>query len=157
MFIKTKTRRGLIWLVWLLIFTFLTSTCTRKHSFPHQTPQHAVEFGHGGGFAGIEHRYILLPNGQLFSKTAEGQFRFIRKVPKRMNTQLFANIEKLASSIIVSNNPGNTYQFLAWTLDEKKARWVWNSSNRTKLDSDLLINYDIFMKLASNAPNTSYQ
>ena len=141
----------------LIFLTIGLPSCSDKTLFPAQSMGKTVQFGHGGGFAGIEYRYVLLSDGRLFSKSTKKEYVFMKKIPKRTAVQLSSNIDALASSILAVNDPGNTYQFLELHGDEKKARWVWNSSNRTNLDSELQINYSLLMRYTSSTERTSNQ
>ncbi len=132
----------------LLTFTLIAYSCSDRFVFPEK-PDQFIAFGHGGGFVGKEYRYTLFPDGRLFSRSDSTQF--LSRVPTKTTTQIFSNIRKLASGMKVVNDPGNTYGFVQWQEKEKNARWVWNSSNRANLGSELQINHAILMKLASDA------
>ena len=133
--------------IFLVIMTlFLVMSCSTRSSYPAKKPNKSIEFGHGGGFAGKEYRYELLPDGRLFQKQSES-YTFIAKIPSKTTSQLIANVDRLANQMLVIDEPGNTYQFLQCNQDEKKARWVWNSANQTNLGSLLVINHEILMEL----------
>lgn len=132
--------------IWFISSLFVLGSCQPREAFPEHAPASLIEFGHGGGFAGIEYNYLLLPDGRLFQKNDE-TMTFIQKIPKRTTEQLLNNINHLASNMYVLNEPGNTYNYIQWRSYEKKARWVWNSSNQTNLGSLLTINHNILMQL----------
>lgn len=141
----------------LIALSFMCISCSHLQKVHDTTKTPIIVFGHGGGFAGIEHRFLLYSDGRIFKNDLNGNMHFVIKVPKRTYDQLQSNIHQMAESMLVINDPGNTYQFLEWLEEEKKAKWLWNSSNRTNLDSDLKINHGILMHYASRAETASSQ
>ena len=124
-----------------------TQSCSSK-TYPEQEVKEKIEFGHGGGFAGKEHRFVLLNDGRLFSITSDKTF--ISRLPSVTSDQLFTNLANLNKNIPDINEPGNTYSFIQFQEGENNARWVWNSSNQATLDSQLNILHSILMKFTGN-------
>lgn len=130
-------------LTMLTVAICLLSGCTKQSQFPVSEPTTALEFGHGGGFAGIEYRFVLLPDGRLFKQGDPNTF--IKKVSSNTTTQLFQNIRSIASTTFVLNDPGNTYEYINFHDGESKARFVWNSDIQSTLGSNLELNHSILM------------
>ncbi len=124
----------------------LTVTCCSSKISPSHAPTR-IEFGHGGGFAGIEYRYTLLPDGRLFESKSENVF--LKRIDLRIAKQLFNNIESISTSMLAINEPGNTYSYLLYVDGENKARYVWNSDNRSTLRTNLQINHNVLIALIS--------
>ena len=126
----------------LLLLMHLHTSCT-KTQYPAQPKSPHIEFGHGGGFAGIEYRYTLLNDGRIFKQ--ENQPVFLFKLPHGQSKQLFENILEIYHKDNSLNDPGNTYQFITYHDKVQSKRWVWNSSNQATFDAHLSINHSILM------------
>jgi|GEM_PF-5620462 len=135
-----------------LLVIFFCIGCASRTVYPETTPSTLIEFGHGGGFAGIEYRYELLEDGRIFSFVND-QHTFLDRIPKKTADQLFANIDKLAKSALVVDKPGNTYGYIKWTDDATKARFIWDSADRSLNQTEFKINHGIMMQFVASAPD----
>ena len=70
-------------------------------------------FGKGGGFAGIETRYILLDDSRLYIQPGiKSGFQYIGKVDRKLTKQMFHNYQNLGLEQMDLNEPGNMYYFI---------------------------------------------
>lgn len=84
----------------------------------------------GGGFAGIEHRYLLQESGWMFYQV--GTQEKITRIA-RLSTNQTAQLFKIATDMDIwganFNKPGNTYNVLEIIESGKSNRLVWDSYN----------------------------
>lgn len=107
----------------LLIFVLsvLTSGCRPAHYTLNQLPKEQIRFGKGGGFTGMERRWILLKNGQVF----EAGKSELPKIKKKTAENLFKTAENLSLAKVQFSHPGNTYSFLEIPNGNDYQRIVW--------------------------------
>lgn len=100
----------------------------RSHKYAADTlPDNMLIFGKGGGFTGIEHRYLLCDNGQLFRQEgvsapveAAGYLR------RRTAREAFEAIDSLGLRTLHYEQPGNVYHFFELPSGKTSHRIVWN-------------------------------
>lgn len=121
--------------VTLLLFGFvcLFSSCASTVKSPKDYKGGQLISGEGGGFTGIEYRYILLENGQMFSQLgAREEFTSLGKLDWKLTKQLYSLADQYGvDKKEVLNQPGNRYRFLEWSSGDKLIRNVWNPDQGT--------------------------
>lgn len=84
----------------------------------------------GGGFAGIEHRYLLHESGWMYYQV--GTQEKVKRVA-RLSTNQTAQLFKIATDMdiwgVEFNKPGNTYNVLEIIESDKSNRLVWDAHN----------------------------
>ncbi len=100
----------------------------RSHKYAAETlPDNVLIFGQGGGFTGIEHRYILCDNGQLFRQ--EGVSAPIEEAGhpgRRTAREAFEAIDSLGLRSLHYRQPGNVYHFLELPSGKSSHRIAWD-------------------------------
>ena len=103
------------------------AACSTTKSTPTDHSGQQITFGDGGGFAGIEHTYVLLDNGALYKKADNGQHDFVHSVDKQLAKQVFVNAVELDLGNYLYLNPGNMYEYIEWDNDGQTNRICWDS------------------------------
>ncbi len=100
----------------------------RSHKYAASTlPEEVLIFGQGGGFTGIEHRYILCDNGQLFRQ--EGVSAAIEeagRLPRRAAREAFEALDALGLRALHYEQPGNVYHFFELPSGKSSHRIAWD-------------------------------
>ncbi len=100
---------------------FLAACHTSKYSADH-LPDNLIIFGRGGGVVGMEYRYMLCPNGQLFlQKGIKGSINSLGRIPLGRAKDAFRRVAEWNVSVWAYNEPGNMYQFVEW--DGHRVAW----------------------------------
>ena len=116
-------------LLFLLILASTFSFCKVKKYTPVDYPKGQIIFGSGGGFAGTVTEYVLLENGQLFTKKSlEGEYQNVKKLERNVVKQMFNNISFLKIEEVELNEPGNMYYYLQIKNKNSDHRIVWGGS-----------------------------
>ncbi len=109
----------------LAISCWLFSGC--KTYKPDSLPSKQLVFGSGGGMTGAVKEYILLENGQLFTRNSltdktEELSKVSKKEAKALYKEYEASIKELAH-----DEPGNLYYFLNMKSDStKEHKLIWS-------------------------------
>lgn len=105
----------------------LVSSCASTVKSPKDYKGNQLISGEGGGFTGVEYRYILLENGQMFSRLGgREEFTSLGKLDWKLAKQLYSLADQFEVDKEVINQPGNRYRFLEWASGDKLIRNVWN-------------------------------
>ena len=113
----------------LLLLMTLMECKTVKHT-ADKLPATQLQFGNGGGFAGKETTFVLLENGQLFSKNTKGEYAEMVKVGTKNAKKCFKACTDI--STFKYNNPGNIYNFVGMTTDSTRCRMTWGGTVAAK-------------------------
>ncbi|MEZ4948137.1 MAG: hypothetical protein R2769_08420 [Saprospiraceae bacterium] len=113
----------------LLLFAFALGSCGIKYT-ASTLPEKQILFGEGGGFSGNVKEYILLENGQLFTRTTfAGTPEELPKVKKKTAETIF---QELTPTIMEMEyiKPGNKYAYIQYQVDSStNYRVVWSESD----------------------------
>ena len=102
-------------------------SCSSSRILPTNTEGERIEFGKGGGFAGIEDRFVLHETGFLMKKVmGSDSLTLIHKLDNNHSKQIFANYELLSLNEIELNDPGNIYKFIYKYDEGKEHKLVWH-------------------------------
>lgn len=132
---------------YLMICIFLCSlmACSSKNISLDTYKGKMIQFGSAGGFSGLETRYCLLENGNLYKIPFQGEQKkeLIVQVPKNEVNQLFANYENLNFDEISSEEVGNHYYFLEHCRKKQTKKIVWSNNTNRELSilHNILYNY----------------
>jgi hypothetical protein len=107
--------------VLLLVFFF---SCKGQTYTLDSLPSKRIEFGNEGGFTGAKTTYILLENGQVFSKTALVQTE-LEKVKKKEAKKVFKEMENLVQTKFECNETSNLTNFLVFYDGKESKEWKW--------------------------------
>lgn len=89
-------------------------------------PKGQIIIGSGGGYAGTMNEFVLLENGEMFSKTSlEGDYLNFKKLERNAAKQLFNNIEQFNIKDVKLDNPGNMYYYVQIKDKNSDHRIVW--------------------------------
>lgn len=109
-----------------LLFWFCKHTRYTADNLPTQQ----LRFGNGGGFTGKETVFVLLENGQIFSKSLDGALTEVAKVKSKKAKEQFDTATKLGLNMLNFQHPGNMYYFLEVpAADGKTNRVTWGDNN----------------------------
>ncbi len=100
----------------------------RSHKYSAEAlPERVLVFGQGGGFVGVEHRYVLCDNGQLFEQEGvEAPAVEVGHLGRRAARAAFEAIDSLGLRAIDYRVPGNVYAFLEIPSGAGVHRIVWD-------------------------------
>lgn len=94
-----------------------------------------VEFGNGGGFTGQSQNYVLTRSGDLyFIKNIladEHALEYLKKVKSYTVKKIFRYAEKNKITELRYNDPGNLFQYITLTINNKTNHLVWRNSEST--------------------------
>lgn len=118
------------YLVASFAFLFIFSNCKTTKYTPETFPVNQIIFGDGGGFAGIITEYVLLENGQLFTKTSvkEG-YDELESIKKADAARFFEQMNALRLHKFDVHHPGNLYYFLRFTNEELDHTLTWGAGD----------------------------
>ncbi|MDX1683656.1 MAG: hypothetical protein R3275_00385 [Saprospiraceae bacterium] len=108
------------------IVLILMLSCATFQTLPSDYEGDMIEFGHGGGFAGIEYSHILLDNGDVFKEQSNESYKPHKRLDDDAVTQIFNNAKLLNLASLEYMKPGNTYRFIEVRIDGKSNRLSWN-------------------------------
>lgn len=142
--------RYFVSLLIFLVYSFVVSSCSPKITNPLEYEGERISFGDGGGFAGIEHRYLILDNGQLYQHNrASESFARLRSADKNTIVQAFETYKMLNFTSIQINSPGNLYYFLDYQSEEgDRHRMVWGNE---EVDDRVKILYRILSQVVKES------
>lgn len=104
-----------------------------------------IIFGSGGGFAGIENRYCLLENGNLYKVSfPDNKGHKLGKIKSNLSKQLILNMDHIQKHTPEMNQPGNVYRFIEYHENDGKKTYIWN--NTSDQNQELTILHSILMK-----------
>ncbi len=115
----------------MLIFScWLFGSCTTYK--PDNLPAKQLRFGNGGGMTGAVKEYILLENGQLFTRSTYGDsLTELPKVGKGVAKSIFKAYQKNGLNDVEIDNPGNLYYFIDMQEDTtKNHKMTWGGGEQ---------------------------
>ena len=97
---------------------------------PENLPAKHITFGNGGGVTGAVKEYILLENGQVFTRSTFGSTPTeLKKVKKGDAKKLYAEYEAQKMSELEFISPGNQYFYVQMNIDSTtNHRVVWGGA-----------------------------
>ena len=118
-------------LLFALSVLFVMCASTKTYTLD-ELPDEQLLFSSGGGFTGEWNDYLLLPNGQLFTRR-----RVIRELPMRelegldpkVTKDLFDTFEKQKFAELGYNEPGNMTYVIEHVAAGDTAKVVWGGGN----------------------------
>ena len=94
-----------------------------------------ITIGEGGGIAGIETSYHILPNGQIFKQSSiDTTHTQLPSLDEATVRQALASYRDLALDTYSYREPGNIYRFMAFQIDGKKNRIVWHDEEKIRTE-----------------------
>lgn len=94
-----------------------------------------IEFGTGGGFSGASKDYLLTSSGDLYTfknmLTDANTLTYIKKIKKCTAKKIFSYVKKKKIIELSCNEPGNMYQYIHLSINNKKKNFVWGSTTST--------------------------
>ncbi len=139
--------KSFVQLLGMFLFSFFAFCSSPKYTSPADFPDAQITFGSGGGITGFVTEYVLLENGQLFSKkTTDENYQVLTRVKKNEVKQIFKNYDFLKIGEIAHDHPSNMYQFIEFNHKDKKHRITWGDAN-TPVESNVNIFYGILNRL----------
>ena len=113
----------------LIVLILLFSSCNRKIVLPNAYVKPMISFGQGGGFTGIEKKYILQTDGNLFEKTYnKEEYTHLSRIKAQECDQLFDNYKNLGLGELQVNQPENMYYFIEFSSGENQKNLTWGDS-----------------------------
>ena len=110
----------------ILLLVFFSCKTYQIDSLPNEQ----IVFGNGGGITGATTSYILLKNGQVFKiNSLKRDTTKLAKIKPSAAKPYFEQMIHLDWEKMAINQPGNTYQFIAYTTSENSYRATWGASN----------------------------
>lgn len=123
----------------LLIISALIIGCNTPKYTTDALPQKQLLFGEGGGFTGEVKEYILLENGQMFTRYNFGKVtEELSKTSKGKSKKMYARYKEIGLPDLDFIHPGNQYSFIQMNADSlSNHRVVWGDS-RNELPAEVL-------------------
>jgi hypothetical protein len=138
--------------LYTLVLIGLTSAAACGKKFKAGSlPKEQIVFGTGGGMAGIERRFILLPNGQLFEQRGFETPKELPGIDKKTAKALWQQAQTIGMPREGAAQLGNTYQFFEMPAGEQPARAAW-SPQQEDISPDLKQYYELLMHTVSTLP-----
>jgi hypothetical protein len=75
-------------------------------------PEKQIRWGFGGGFTGLETTFVLLPNGQKFTKVGQGNLEAIPRIKRSEARKIFKLLSKVDVQKTPAGTPSNKYEFM---------------------------------------------
>lgn len=113
-----------------LACVLIFSRCKITRYTPDKFPSQQLIWGSGGGFAGIETSFYLLPNGQIFRR--QGIAKPFEELVSIKKKKAGAYFEKAASLQLFKQDidkPGNLYYFVQEITNATDSRAIWGSGD----------------------------
>ena len=100
---------------------------------PENIPAKHITFGNGGGVTGAVKEYILLENGQIFTRSTFGVTPVeIKKTKKSAAKKIYADYEAMKVAEVDFISPGNQYHYIQMNVDSTtNHRVVWGGAKGT--------------------------
>ena len=94
-----------------------------------------IEFGSGGGFSGKSKNYLLTRSGDIYfieNILADANtLVYLKKTKSCTVKKIFRYAKKQKITELTYNEPGNLFHYITLSINNKKNRLVWGSSNST--------------------------
>ena len=92
-----------------------------------------ITIGEGGGIAGIETSYHILPNGKTFKQSSiDTAHTQLPSLDKAAVQQALASYQNLALDEYSFEDPGNIYRFMSFQVEGKINRIVWHDEEKIR-------------------------
>jgi hypothetical protein len=124
----------------MVIFTLMLLGCASQRGMdsPEYYEGQWMAFGNGGGFTGIETKYIL-KEGKVWGVGADGEEFAVKDIDEDTWKQIFSNAKTIGLNDLKYAVPGNTYHFIEVTSDGKTSRVVWDDQRRPPISDSVLV------------------
>jgi hypothetical protein len=123
---------------------FFMACRTKKYAFQDR-PATSIAIGNGGGFAGTEHRYILIESGQVFAgKSGSANFTELKSISSSTAQQFLKTARENLLGNVTLNELGNTYMYMEYIDGKETRRIAW--SGQVKMNPALSNIYDTLTK-----------
>lgn len=111
-----------------LFLALLLASCGTTYTASN-LPDKQILFGEGGGFSGSVKEYVLLENGQMFTRTTfAGEVTELPKVKKKTAEAYFQKLQGLKDIAYIK--PGNKYSYVQFQVDSStNYRVVWKDGD----------------------------
>jgi hypothetical protein len=127
------------------------AACAKKFK-ADSLPTKQLVFGTGGGVAGVEKRFILLENGQLFLQRGMAAPEEQPKLPKKTAKALYKKLAETEMPRGLELPIKNTYQFIECPVDTTMVRLAWSGSAPEGLPPAAAALYEELMRSVSTMP-----
>lgn len=114
----------------LYIIFILFGSCASNRNNSLSSSVSLISFGNGGGFTGIETKYILNKKGEL--SVINRDTTMIKHVAKKKLHDIFELTSKLENYKF--SEPQNIYQFIEINYSSGTNRIVWNVNSNISAD-----------------------
>jgi hypothetical protein len=128
------------------------AACSKKFK-AESLPTKQIIFGTGGGVAGIEKRFILLENGQLFVQKGMGIPVEQPKMPKKVAKALYKKVAVVEMPRGLELPIKNVYQFIECPVDTSTVRLAWSGVAPEGLPPATAALYEELMRAVSTMPS----
>lgn len=113
----------------LLISMITIIACKTKKYAYKDMPGNYLVFGSGGGFRGIEDRYILIESGQIFYGVAGAkEMKEMKGITASKAKKYLQDAKKIFLDTVELSPIGNTYQFMEYVDGILKKRISWSGN-----------------------------
>jgi hypothetical protein len=102
--------RTIILLFFGMFFMLYGTQCKRYKA--NALPQEQLRWGSGGGYTGIETTFVLLKNGQKFSKIGQAEYQAIEGMKRSKAKSIYKTVEKIDVSKLSEGKASNKYNYL---------------------------------------------
>ncbi len=127
------------WSMLFVIGLFFSGCHTSKIPQAPDSGLDAITFGHGGGFTGAVHAFLLQEDGHLFSGDGElTHYKHIGKLDSNKAKQYLSIIRRLFDQHTPINRPGNTYQYLGLSHGGKVQKFTWQNEEDVPKEAGIL-------------------
>ena len=124
--------RSIFFVLASLAAVLLWSHCKAKEQYTAETlPAEQLIFRYGGGFTGEYKSYMLLPNGQLFSRNEVIQrlpFRPIKPIGQKLAKDFFDTFKEQKFGELGYDDPGNMTYSIEYIKGQDTSKVVWGGS-----------------------------
>ncbi len=122
-----------------LIFVFILTlnSCVNTKSI-NNTDIECINFGNGGGFAGLVNIYSLSSDGKL-NKLVDNKYTAIKTIDKKIIKDFFEEAKEL--KLYQFNEPENMFSFIEIKTNGSTNKIVW-SNGSTKIDKRVIELYN---------------
>ena len=116
----------------ILLFLFIIAlhvSCSSSAKVANDPVGKRLVFGNGGGFTGIYTNYQLDENGNVYAILADSTLKPVKKLRKKQTRDIFAQAEKIRSTLPTFNHPGNMTWFIRYRVNGEENEYLWGDSN----------------------------
>lgn len=116
------------WPFILALFATLTlASCQVMDIVSSNLQENYILAAEGGGFAGLEHRYLLSNSGKVYYQLAgKDTLQFLGTLDRRQTAQLFHNADAVQADPKKGTGPGNRYFLLEYRTGTDTMKKVWD-------------------------------